>query len=133
MNQSQIKDALSQGAELLVTDSNRKRAQRWGTVRENYGYTETANEKPLTKDVTDARLPVFPNETTASQTVAEDRGVDGRGERLRQPRVVRPREPAERGWTATRRRPGRSALSVTFAASGSRFSSTVRSRATTSP
>ena len=75
MNQSQIKDALSQGAELLVTDSNRKRAQRWGTVRENYGYTETANQKPLTKDVTDARLPVFPNETTASQTVAEDRGV----------------------------------------------------------
>jgi arabinofuranan 3-O-arabinosyltransferase len=62
-------------ADLLLTDSNRKRAERWGTVRENYGYVETATGKPLEKDPNDARLPVFPNQTPTDQTVAVLRGV----------------------------------------------------------
>ncbi len=62
-------------ADLLLTDSNRKRAERWGTVRENYGYVETATGEPLAKDPNDARLPVFPDETTADQTVAVLGGV----------------------------------------------------------
>ena len=62
-------------ADLLLTDSNRKRAERWGTVRENYGYVETATGKPLEKDPNDARLPVFPDQTTADQTVAVLGGV----------------------------------------------------------
>ena len=62
-------------ADLLLTDSNRKRAERWGTVRENYGYVETATGKPLEKDPNDARLPVFPNETPTDQTVAVLSGV----------------------------------------------------------
>jgi hypothetical protein len=67
--------AVPGNADLLLTDSNRKRAERWGTVRENYGYVETATGKPLEKDPNDARLPVFPDETTADQTVAIDEGV----------------------------------------------------------
>ncbi len=67
--------AVPSNADLLLSDSNRKRAQRWGTVRENYGYVETANGKPLVKDPNDARLPVFPGESTADQTVAIDEGV----------------------------------------------------------
>ncbi|MCW2550044.1 MAG: hypothetical protein JWN96_4504 [Mycobacterium sp.] len=62
-------------ADLLLTDSNRKRAERWGTVRENYGYVETATGKPLQKDPNDARLPVFPGETPNDQTVAVLSGV----------------------------------------------------------
>jgi arabinofuranan 3-O-arabinosyltransferase len=62
-------------ADLLLTDSNRKRAERWGTVRENYGYVETATGKPLEKDPNDARLPVFPNQTPNDQTVAVLSGV----------------------------------------------------------
>jgi arabinofuranan 3-O-arabinosyltransferase len=62
-------------ADLLLTDSNRKRAERWGTVRENYGYVETATGEPLAKDPNDARLPVFPGETTADQTIAVLGGV----------------------------------------------------------
>jgi arabinofuranan 3-O-arabinosyltransferase len=62
-------------ADLLLTDSNRKRAERWGTVRENYGYVETATGKPLEKDPNDARLPVFPGETPSDQTVALLSGV----------------------------------------------------------
>ncbi len=67
--------AVPSDADLLLTDSNRKRAERWGTVRENYGYVETATGKPLAKDPNDARLPIFPDETTADQTVALYRGV----------------------------------------------------------
>ena len=31
-------------ATIIVTDTNRKRARRWGTLRENVGYTERAAE-----------------------------------------------------------------------------------------
>lgn len=51
--------ALSSDADLLVSDSNRDRAERWGSLRENFGYTEGPGEQPLTKDPTDNRLPVF--------------------------------------------------------------------------
>ncbi len=61
------------GADLVVTDTNRKRAERWGTIREQTGYTEQADEvAPF--DPTDQRLDVFPNETSADQTVTEQRG-----------------------------------------------------------
>jgi hypothetical protein len=46
-------------AALVVTDTNRRRARRWSTVRENYGYTEQAGERSLVKDPSDARLDVF--------------------------------------------------------------------------
>ena len=68
-------DPVPSNADLLLTDSNRKRAERWGTVRENYGYVETATGKPLVKDPNDARLPVFPDQTIADQTIALDGGV----------------------------------------------------------
>ena len=70
-----IQAALSAGADLLVTDTNRRRGQRWGTIRANDGYTEQAGETPIANDPTDARLPLFPGATDASSTVAIDRGV----------------------------------------------------------
>lgn len=62
------------GAELIVTDSNRKQGLRWGSVRENRGYTETADREPIITDVTDNRLEVFPDAGTDTQTVVETRG-----------------------------------------------------------
>jgi len=47
-------------ADLLLTDTNRTRARRWGALRENTGYTERAGEVPLSFDPTDQRLDVFP-------------------------------------------------------------------------
>ena len=61
------------GADLVVTDTNRKRAERWGTIREQTGYTERAGEV-APYDPTDQRLEVFPGEATADQTVTEQRG-----------------------------------------------------------
>jgi arabinofuranan 3-O-arabinosyltransferase len=60
---------------LVLTDSNRLRARRWGTVRENTGFTEQPGAGSLVVDPTDARLDVFPEQTTASQTIAQQRGV----------------------------------------------------------
>ncbi|MFN8037859.1 MAG: alpha-(1-_3)-arabinofuranosyltransferase family protein [Acidimicrobiales bacterium] len=61
-------------ADLLVTDTNRKRAQRWGALRENAGYTEQAGEKPLTYDPGDQRLEVFPGAGESDATVTEQQG-----------------------------------------------------------
>jgi len=68
-------EALDGAGTLVVTDSNRKRARRWGTVRENTGFTETAAFESLRDDPTDARLDLFPEQTAVDQTVAEPRGV----------------------------------------------------------
>jgi hypothetical protein len=59
----------------VVTDTNKLRAQRWGTVRDVYGYTEVPGEKPLVADTNDTRLPVFSYKGTDAKTVAEERGV----------------------------------------------------------
>lgn len=62
------------GASLVVTDSNRKQAWRWGSVRENHGYTERIDEKPLAPDPTDHRLDVFPDAGWDAYTVATPDG-----------------------------------------------------------
>src|SRR6266542_575679 len=69
------KHADADGAVLVVTDSNRRRARRWSTVRENVGYTERPGEKPLVHDPSDARLEVFPGAGDDSFTVTEQRGA----------------------------------------------------------
>ena len=71
--------ALDDGAALLLTDSNRKRGERWTTIRHTRGYTEAADEEPLVTDVSDNRLPVFPDATTDSQTVSVyEGGIEAR-------------------------------------------------------
>ncbi len=67
-------DATPEGAPLVITDSNRKAAQRWGVVHETEGLTERADEDLLTPDPTDNRLPVFLDAETDAQTVAEAAG-----------------------------------------------------------
>ncbi len=59
---------------LIVTDSNRRQARHWGTIRENTGYIERAEEEPA-DDPGDYRLDVFPEETSAHQTVAVHEGA----------------------------------------------------------
>ncbi|MEJ7584542.1 MAG: hypothetical protein WKF43_10765 [Acidimicrobiales bacterium] len=62
------------GTRLVLTDTNRRAARRWGTVHENSGYTEPAGEEPLRFDPTDNRLPLFPEATDEATTVAQHRG-----------------------------------------------------------
>ena len=62
------------GAQLVVTDTNRRAARRWGSVRENEGVTEQAGEVPLEDDPTDNRLEVFPGAGDDTATVTEQVG-----------------------------------------------------------
>lgn len=61
-------------AVLVLTDTNRKQALRWGTVRDTLGITERADQELLREDPKDQRLDVFEDETTDQQTVTEARG-----------------------------------------------------------
>ncbi|MFM7508245.1 MAG: alpha-(1-_3)-arabinofuranosyltransferase family protein, partial [Actinomycetota bacterium] len=61
-------------SQLVVTDTNRRSARRWGSVRENEGVTEQAGEKPIADDPTDNRLDVFPDGNDDSATVTEQIG-----------------------------------------------------------
>lgn len=69
-----LQDQLDRDASLVVTDSNRKRARRWGTIRENEGATERAGEQPLVDDPTDNRLELFPDAGDDAFTVSEQTG-----------------------------------------------------------
>jgi arabinofuranan 3-O-arabinosyltransferase len=74
LDDDQVQAALDEGAALLVTDSNRKRGERWTTVRHTRGFTETEDGGALDADLTDNRLPEFPDAGTEAQTVAVDTG-----------------------------------------------------------
>jgi len=71
---SGLRQLLDDGAHVVITDSNRKRAQRWGALRENTGYTERAGEVPQEYDPGDQRLEVFPGSTDDHRTVSVQRG-----------------------------------------------------------
>jgi arabinofuranan 3-O-arabinosyltransferase len=66
-----LDEAVARASRLVVTDSNRKRGRRWSTVRDNLGETESAEYEPIEDDLTDARLPVFPNASDRSMSVVE--------------------------------------------------------------
>lgn len=61
-------------ASLVITDTNRRSARRWGGVRDNDGYTERPGEQALLEDVNDNRLPLFPNEDDSFRTVVDQIG-----------------------------------------------------------
>ena len=70
-----LRTLAAQGATLVLTDGNRKRAQRWGPVRENNGYTEPAGSSALVTDTKDTRLALFATASTDAFTVARYAGV----------------------------------------------------------
>lgn len=70
-----LRAAVGEDTVLVLTDSNRRRARRWTSVRDNVGVTERPGEEPLSEDLGDARLDVFPGATDASRTTVEHRGA----------------------------------------------------------
>ena len=66
---------LQNGAVLVVTDSNQKQLSTWGTVVDNYGYVEQANETPLASNPAEEPNTVFAGAGSGTQTVAVVNGV----------------------------------------------------------
>ncbi|HEX9505251.1 MAG TPA: discoidin domain-containing protein, partial [Acidimicrobiia bacterium] len=62
-------------AVLVVTDSNRKRARRWGAIKDVEGATERADQSALTTDEADNRLDLFPDAGTGAATVVVSPGA----------------------------------------------------------
>jgi arabinofuranan 3-O-arabinosyltransferase len=63
-NQAGLRRQLADGAVLVLTDTNRRQARRWGTVRDTTGITERAGQKPLRVDPKDQRLAIFGDKDT---------------------------------------------------------------------
>ncbi|MFP3906675.1 MAG: alpha-(1-_3)-arabinofuranosyltransferase family protein [Acidimicrobiales bacterium] len=74
LDAEEIEAELAGGATLLLTDTNRKRGERWGALRHNRGHTERLDESPLRDDLADNRLARFPDAPPSAQTVAIQRG-----------------------------------------------------------
>jgi hypothetical protein len=67
---SRLEDLGSRGAQLVVTDTNRKQAFRWDTLTANAGYTETPDENPAKSDLSDSPVELFPGTTITSKSYA---------------------------------------------------------------
>jgi hypothetical protein len=75
LNRTAFDRAVAGGATIVVSDTNRRRAQRFLQLRENFGFTEQPGEVPLRRDVADARLDLFPSAGDDARTVTVLRGV----------------------------------------------------------
>ncbi len=67
---AQLDQLASQGAQLVLTDTNRKQAFRWDTLTANAGYTETPDENPAKSDLSDSPVELFPGTGITSKTYA---------------------------------------------------------------
>src|SRR5262249_54964703 len=77
LDQKQLRAQLRQGADLVLTDSNRRRNQQFFSgVRDNSGYTERAGQDSSTDEF---HLDPFPQSGDDGRTVVEQHGgtVDG--------------------------------------------------------
>ncbi|MBM3672197.1 MAG: DUF3367 domain-containing protein [Actinobacteria bacterium] len=77
----ELRAALAQGADLVITDSNRRRARRWNSLRDETGITERAGQVALRDDTDDFRLEPVADPGDGERTVVEHRGgrVDATG------------------------------------------------------
>ncbi|HEY6414655.1 MAG TPA: discoidin domain-containing protein, partial [Acidimicrobiales bacterium] len=66
---------MNNDASLIVTDTNRRRAQHWDQTHNNVGFTEDTDARPAVRDPFDARLNVFPDAGSDAQTTMQQRGA----------------------------------------------------------
>ena len=75
MSDAELAAALERGADLVVTDSNRRRAETWFTsLRDNKGATERAGQTLPDPYKESYQLDVFPGRGDDSRTVVEQQG-----------------------------------------------------------
>lgn len=75
MSDGELAAALARGADLVVTDSNRRRAQTWfSALRDDKGATERSGQTLPDPNGDDYRFDVFPGSNDDSRTVVEQHG-----------------------------------------------------------
>ena len=67
---ARLQGLASQGAQLVLTDTNRKQAFRWDTLTANSGYTETPSDNPAKTDLSDSPIELFPGTNITSKSYA---------------------------------------------------------------
>ena len=75
LDQAELRRALHDDADLIVTDTARRRARRWDTLRDDVGLTERAGQRAIGEDVNDFRYEITDNLTDGDRTVVETRGA----------------------------------------------------------
>ena len=70
-----LSSALRNDATLVITDSNIRSLDSWGTLNSTFGYPMTANEVPLVANPAQQSLPLFKNRSSDLQTVAFYPGI----------------------------------------------------------
>ncbi|HEY1278189.1 MAG TPA: alpha-(1-_3)-arabinofuranosyltransferase family protein [Acidimicrobiales bacterium] len=92
-----LRAAVPAGAPLIVTDTNRKRAEQWRGSQDTTGFTEAPNGPALlVTDDADHRLPLFPGTGTAFQTVAlQEDGATAVASAYGEPTAYRPEDRAD--------------------------------------
>jgi arabinofuranan 3-O-arabinosyltransferase len=79
---------------IVLTDSNRKRAQQWRGSQNTVGMTEDQSPGVLTVDTADVRLPLFPTASADSQTLALQQGGSVHATAYGEPNAYRPEDRA---------------------------------------
>ncbi len=72
---SRLKQLAGQGAQLVLTDTNRKQAFQWASMTANAGFTETPSDDPAKTDPRDSPIELFPGAGINSKTVASYEGA----------------------------------------------------------
>lgn len=75
LTDDQIRTVVDASPEVVITDSNRRRAHHWRSSQDVWGATEPLSGIGLEEDLFDSRLPVFPRSDDSSRTVVEESPV----------------------------------------------------------
>ncbi|HZB72456.1 MAG TPA: alpha-(1-_3)-arabinofuranosyltransferase family protein [Acidimicrobiales bacterium] len=95
MDDDELADALDAGADLVLTDTNRRRSEHWfASIRDTRGATERAGQTAPDPNGYDFRLDVFPGSTDDERTVVEQ--VGGRVDATNDGGTGRPEDRAAR-------------------------------------
>ena len=74
-HEARIHQLMSGGAQLVVTDTNRKQGFRWDTISASTGATETATQDAQRGDPTDNPISLFPQAGRDAKTIATFQGA----------------------------------------------------------
>lgn len=78
LDDADLIEVMAAAPEVLITDSNRRRAHHWRSSQDVWGATESSGGVLLTEDLFDSRLPVFPSAQMSSQTIVAAATISAR-------------------------------------------------------